>query len=88
MKLTYFMLGGCPYCRQADNWLKELREENPEFSAVEIETVDEGRNRALANSYDYYYVPTFFLGRRKLHEGAATKAKIKAVLQRALSEKE
>lgn len=88
MKLTYFMLGGCPYCRQADNWLKELREENPEFSSVEIEAVDEGRNRALAYSYDYYYVPAFFLGRRKLHEGAATKAKIKAVLQRALSEKQ
>lgn len=83
MKLTYFVLGGCPYCRQADNWLKELRAENPDFAAVEIETIDEGRQPVLADSYDYYYVPTFYLGREKLHEGAATKAKIKAVLERA-----
>lgn len=83
MKLTYFILGGCPYCRQADNWLKELRAENPDFAAIEIETIDEGRQHALAKSYDYYFVPTFYLGREKLHEGAATKAKIKAVLERA-----
>lgn len=81
MKLTYFMLPGCPYCRQADNWLMELRAENPAFAAVEIETIDEGKQRSLAADYPYYYVPSFFLGREKLHEGAATKAKIKAVLE-------
>lgn len=87
MKLTYFILGGCPYCRQADNWLKELRAENPDFAAVEIETIDEGRQRSLADSYNYYFVPTFFLGHEKLHEGTASKAKIKAVLERAAAAK-
>jgi glutaredoxin len=83
MKLLYFKLKNCPYCRQADAWLTELRTENPDYASVELDIVDESEQQVLADSYDYYYVPTFFLGREKLHEGAATKAKIKTVLDRA-----
>jgi glutaredoxin len=83
MKLTYFKLKNCPYCIQADKWLNELRSEDSAYAAVEIETIDEREQPDLADSYDYYYVPTFFLGRKKLHEGAATKEKIKAVLDSA-----
>ena len=83
-ELIYFYMDGCPYCRQANEWLKELTIENPAYAAVAIRRVEEGREKALADSYPYYYVPSFFIGREKLHEGAATKDKIKAVLDRAL----
>jgi glutaredoxin len=83
MKILYFKLKNCPYCIQADTWLTELRTENHDYASVEFEIIDESEQPVLADSYDYYFVPTFFLEREKLHEGIATKAKIKAVLDRA-----
>lgn len=85
-KLTMFMLRSCPYCRQADAWVRELTEENPAYAGIEIERIDERENAALANSYDYYYVPTYYLGDVKIHEGAATREKIRAVLDAALGD--
>lgn len=84
MELTYFYLKECPYCRQADGFIKELIEENPEFAKVKINKIEEKENAKLANSFDYYYVPCFWLGKEKLHEGASTKESIKKVLQTAL----
>ena len=83
-QLTYFYMDGCPYCRQENEWLAELIKENPAYGAIEIKRIEERREKALADTYSYYYVPSFFIGREKLHEGAATKDKIKAVLDRAL----
>jgi glutaredoxin len=85
-ELTYFYMKLCPYCRQADQWLNELRQENSKFAEIPIKRVEETREKELADSYPYYYVPSFFIGREKLHEGAATKEKIKAVLERALED--
>ena len=84
MELLYFKLINCPYCIQADKWLDELREENPDYAKIEIRIVDEAKEVDFANSYNYYYVPTFFMGDKKLHEGAATKEKIKSVLDYVL----
>ena len=83
-QLTYFYMDGCPYCRQANEWLAELIKENPAYGSIEIKRIEERREKALADTYSYYYVPSFFIGREKLHEGATTKDKIKAVLDRAL----
>lgn len=83
-ELTYFYLEGCPYCRAASRWVEELKQENPDYARIPIRAVEETREKALADAYDYYKVPTYYLGKEKLHEGAATKEKIKAVLDRAL----
>jgi len=83
-KLTLFVLKGCPYCRQAKAWLAELVAENPAYAAVPIEEIEEREQKALADSYDYYYVPTFYMGKTKLHEGAATKEGMRTVLETAL----
>jgi len=82
--LLYFKLIDCPYCVQADKWIAELCEENPEYAKIEIRIVDEKREADFADSFNYYYVPTFFAEDKKLHEGAATKDKIKVVLDYAL----
>ncbi|HNX15158.1 MAG TPA: thioredoxin family protein [Oscillospiraceae bacterium] len=83
-ELTYFYLAGCPFCRAADKMLEELETENPEFSKIPIKKIEERENAALANRYDYYYVPCFWLGTQKLHEGAAAKEKLRGILEEAL----
>jgi glutaredoxin len=60
-KLIYFKIPSCPFCRQADRFLEELMQENEKYRDIPIQIVDETSERVLANSYNYYYVPTFFL---------------------------
>jgi len=83
-KLTYFYLPSCPHCRLAARCLEELCVEDPRYADVEIERVDESAEKARAAAYDYWYVPCFYMGEQKIHEGHAEKADIKAVLDRAL----
>lgn len=82
--ITLFILRNCPYCRQALTYLSQLTQENPAYGKLEVHTIDEGVQRALADQYDYYYVPTFYVGEEKIHEGAISKAQVKAVLDAAL----
>lgn len=84
MHLTMFYLPHCPHCRLALNCIDELKRENARYADVTIDLVDESKARSLADDYDYWYVPCFFLGREKLHEGHAEKGDVRAVLERAL----
>lgn len=81
MELLLFILKTCPYCKEALKWMDELRSENPEYANINVKIIDEREEAELANSYDYYYVPTYFCGKVKLHEGAATKDKIRKVFE-------
>ena len=83
-KIRLFFFEGCPYCRKAIGWLEELMAENPDYAKLEIERIDEKLDPETADRFDYYYVPTFFVGDEKLHEGAATREKVRAVLESAL----
>ena len=83
-KVTMFVMKGCPYCRQAFKWMDELMQQYPEYSDVELTVIDETEQPDVADQWDYYYVPTYFVGQEKLHEGAATKDKIQRVFERAL----
>lgn len=83
-EILYFYLPSCPFCRQADKILKELMEENPEYAQLKIKQIDESRQKELADSYDYYFVPCFYVDGVKQHEGVCTKNKVKAVLDKAL----
>lgn len=72
-EITYFHLQGCPYCHQADRLIEEMCKEDPRYAAIKINKVEERKERELANSYDYFYVPCLWLGKTKLHEGPVTK---------------
>lgn len=85
-KLTYFYLPSCPHCRIAARCIDDLCKEDSRYKDVEIERIDESAQKALAAKYDYWYVPCFYLGQEKLHEGHAEKEDVKAVLERALKE--
>lgn len=84
MKLFY--LKSCPHCQRALAWLQELYEDDPQYRQVNIEMIEESEQSEIADTYDYYYVPCFFLGHQKLHEGAADKETIRKILETGLQE--
>ncbi len=83
-KITMFYFPSCPYCQKALKAADQLRAENPAYGALEIEMIDEKRNPEIADRYDYYYVPTYYVDGKKLHEGAAEKEDVRAVFDAAL----
>lgn len=83
-QILMFMMKTCPHCQRALAWMDELKRENPQYQTLEITMVDEQRESALANQYDYYYVPTYYVGGIKVHEGAASKAIVRSVFDKAL----
>lgn len=83
-EITFFMMDVCPYCKQAQKWLDELMEEKPEYKKIPMKVIDERKQPDIANQYDYYLVPTFYVDGEKLHEGVATKEKIEYVLKQAM----
>ena len=48
--------------------------------------IEESEQSELADTYDYYYVPCFFEGTKKLHEGAITKEAIQKIFDDYLRE--
>lgn len=80
------ILPDCPYCRQAKAMMDELRREDARYAAVAVRVVNEREDTALAESLDYYYVPTYFVDGQKLHEGVPTKEAVRRVFDAALAE--
>ena len=83
-KITMFTMRSCPYCKQALRWMDELLEENAAYRAIEIEKIDELLYPKIARKHNYYYVPAFYVGDEKQHEGVASREIIRRVLDSAL----
>ena len=83
-KILMFYIPTWPFCIDAFAFVEELQEEYPELKALEIEKINEKEQVELANSYDYYYVPTYYVDGVKLHEGIPSKEAIEEVLRAAL----
>lgn len=77
-------LKGCPQCKAAFAMVKELQDSYPELRDVVIEEIEEQEQKELADSLDYWYVPTYFVDGVKLLEGVPTKEKVENVLRAAL----
>ena len=80
-QLLYFYLPFCPHCRLATGFLEKLKAENPAYAQIPVTMIDESRQVAFANSFDYWYVPCFFLNGKKLHEGHAERRDIQRILE-------
>lgn len=83
-KVKLFIMESCPYCKQARSFLAELLTEE-RYNNIEIEMIDEKLHPEIADTYDYYYVPTFYVDEVKVSEGAVTKEKVKEVLEKAIN---
>lgn len=82
--MTLFYLKNCPFCKRALQYIDELKAEHEELRAVEIEFIEESEQPEVADRYDYYYVPTFYLRGEKLHEGGIYKEEVEELLRKAL----
>ena len=83
-QLTLFYLKNCPFCKKALRYIDEAKAAHPELAAVDIELIEESERPDVANRYDYYYVPAFFLEREKLHEGGILPEEVEPLLRKAL----
>jgi len=84
-ELKLFILPNCPYCLEVLGFIKILKSEESKYKDIEVTIIDEQKNFGVAAKYNYYYVPSFYLGHIKLHEGAATKNKVAAIFDKYLS---
>ncbi len=84
--IRLFYLKNCPFCRRALQYIDELRTERPELSDLRIEMIEELEQAALADRFDYYYVPTFYVDGRKVHEGGIYKPEVERILLDALND--
>ena len=66
--ITMFYLETCGYCDKARRALEELYVQDPAYKKVPLTMIEESREPALADTYDYYAVPSFFDGKTKLFE--------------------
>ena len=82
-EILMFTMAACPYCRAAHRWMDELYAENPAWRDIPIKIVDEVEDPAYANQFDYYFVPTYYVNGKKVHEGAATKDIVRGVFEQA-----
>ena len=85
-KITMFVMETCPHCARALAWMDELYAENPAYKAIEIEKIDEEKYADIAAQYDYYYVPTYYVGEEKRHEGVASLDIVRQVFDAALAD--
>lgn len=89
--LTVMYLEHCPYCRNARKAWEELLKENPDFRSVPVTWIEESEQPSVADSYDYWHVPSIFMETEKLFEAdpsdmyGSLKAAFKDALGRALT---
>ncbi len=84
--IKLFYLENCPFCRKALSYIEDTKADYPELEDIEIELIEESQHPEIADQYDYYYVPTFYVGDEKVHEGGIYPEEIEGVLRRALEE--
>ena len=90
-EIEIFYLSGCPYCKNAKRAVTELLQEEPAYGALALRWIEENEEAELADSRDYYRVPSLFYRGDKLYECSplhgydAIKAHIKAAFDRALA---
>ena len=67
-EVTLFYLEHCPYCIKARKAIDELKAAKPEYRDIDVKWIEESKETEIANTYDYYYVPSVYYGRKKLYE--------------------
>ncbi len=83
-KITMFIQPRCPFCIKALKFIEEAKAAHPELQNIEIEIHDELKEAAFADTFDYYYVPTFYMDGEKVHEGGIYAPEVVELLRKAL----
>lgn len=83
-RVQLFYLKNCPFCKKALAYIEAVKAEHPELAALDIELIEESEEPAVAEQYDYYYVPTFYIDGEKVHEGGIYPDEVEPLLRKAL----
>ena len=90
-ELEIFYLTGCPYCRHARMAVEELLAENPAYGELSLRWIEENEEKELADSRDYYRVPSIYFKGEKVYEAGRgdtlddIKQQFQAAFDRALA---
>ena len=79
-----FYLKQCPFCKKAIRYIEELKAQYTELACVDIEMIEESEQADVADKFDYYYVPTFYVDDVKEHEGGIYPEEVEKILRKAL----
>ena len=82
-EIKLFVLQGCSYCHRAREMIDAILAEHPEYAKVPLTVIDEWQQPDIADKYDYYYVPSIFIGDEKLMEGPPSRKAIEAAFAKA-----
>jgi len=85
-KILMFTMASCPYCKEARRYMDELFDKYPGYKKLDIEIIDEVENPEIADQYDYYYVPTYYLDGEKFHEGIPNREMVAELFKKAYEE--
>jgi len=69
---------------EALHWMDVLLLENTAYTSLTIEKIDGFQRLDLVGKYEYHYVPAFYVGEEKVHEGVASFDKIRRVFDAAM----
>lgn len=83
--IRLFYLKNCPFCKKALAYIDELKKQEG-YKGIEIEMIEEEEYPDVADQYDYYYVPTFYVDGEKIHEGGIWPNEVEDIFKKALSE--
>ena len=83
-RVKLFYLKNCPFCKKALRYIEELKAEHADLAAVDIEMLEESELPDVADKFDYYYVPTFYVDGIKEHEGGIYPEEVERILRKAL----
>ena len=82
--IKLFYLKNCPFCKKAFIYIDNLKRQAV-YEPIEIELIEESEQADLANQYDYYYVPTFYVNGVKVHEGGILESEVEEIFKKALT---
>ena len=83
--IKLFYLENCPFCKKAFVYIDNLKKKDI-YKSVEIEPIEESEQAELADQFDYYYVPTFYIDGEKVHEGGIYENEVEAIFKKALDQ--
>lgn len=66
-KIKMFYLTDCGYCQKAFRAMEKLKKD-PAYAGIDVETIEEEQHPDIANQYDYYATPTFYVDEKKAFE--------------------
>ncbi len=83
-RIQLFYLKNCPFCKKAFSYIEAAKTAHPELQGLQIELIEESEEPEVADRYDYYYVPTFYIDGVKVHEGGIYPEEMEPLLRKAL----